>query len=249
MKLWPKRAQSPFVCPKRNSMGKAVPSCAPFLLEPQSRPQAPQSRPQAPRTKAHNAKAKAKPKAKKAKAKPKAKKPPGLTRTNTPETNWRATFKYLKQAYYHFQYPSIPLKLLRIVRCSSLMTGVEAEVRWLTGGISLVTLPAAVAAVKPGVYFATACPTPHPEVHYSPGWSLDVDASTPEASLRRLRWVGTRVEIFQAALESKEKLISGAFRSSYGRMAYLHLMQMLQDDSDSDSDSEAAVAADGDERT
>ena len=116
------------------------------------------------------------------------------------------------------------VQLLQINGCSALMQGVQADVNWFIGGSAYVELPAAVAAVRPGVYLAMT--TWFPMVPRS-----EMGPETPVANISRLRWIGTAQEIFEMVRAS---------RNTLGKKRYDRLVEMLTFNVDSPSELECS---------
>ena len=116
------------------------------------------------------------------------------------------------------------VQLLQINGCSALMQGVQADVNWFIGGSAYVELPAAVAAVRPGVYLAMT--TWFPMVPRS-----EMGPETPVANISRLRWIGTAQEIFEMVRASRHTL---------GKKRYDRLVEMLTFNVDSPSELECS---------
>ena len=107
-------------------------------------------------------------------------------------------------------------QLIHVIACSELLHGMEAEVNWYTGGNSYVTLPAAVAEAKPGVYLTRA---KFNRMKRLP--EEDQGPDSPAASITHLRWLGTRGEFSRMAQWHK----SG---KNLGKQKQERLMEMLR---------------------
>ena len=136
-------------------------------------------------------------------------------------SGWKACVKFVKASRHHRGQAQ---QLLRIIRCSQLMHGFEAEVNWYTGGNSYVTLPTAVAEAVPGVYLAKA------RFRLSKEAARDKGPETPVASISHLRLLGTQKEFVKLAAECTGTL---------GKPQRGRLVQMLQQGDDSMSDAES----------
>ena len=139
------------------------------------------------------------------------------SRPKAPSTSkgWKACVRFLRKGRKEMRkaHPN-SLQLLRIIECSDLMQGYEAEVNWYTGGNKIVTLPTAVAVAEPGVYLAKA--------KYIPMQDLDEEDQGPQspgASITCLRWLGTASEFIKMTKESQKAL---------GKKKHDRLMEMLQ---------------------
>ena len=119
---------------------------------------------------------------------------------------FRKSFKEIRKGSY---------QVIHVLACCELMHGIEAAVHWCAGGSSLVTLPTAVAEIKPGVYLARAKFNRMKDIPKD-----DRGPETPIASLTHLRWLGARDEFIMMA-ESPQCI------KAFGKNKHNHLMQML----------------------
>lgn len=185
------------------AMAKATRSPA----KPQSRAKVPQSRSHVPqsRAKAPQSRATA----------------PSIARPRQacqPSKGWKACVKFLRNDRADCS-KRAKSQLIRVIACSALWHGMEAEVNWYTGGNAYVQLPTAVAVAMPGVYLVKAT------------WSHvrgdDGGPDSPVASIDHLRWLGTALEILE---------MTEAFGKELGKKQYDRLVEMLTFNCDSPSD-------------
>ena len=168
---------------------------------------------------------------------------------------WKGCVKLLLKHYTNTRH-HLRLKhhqLFRMISCTVLLHGVEAEVNWFTGGNGIVTLPcdnrnlyggsiqvdgifhqAHDWSMNPGVYLAKCTDI----VEIQDLDEADQGPQTPSISISQIRWLGTTSEFIDYTTRSKKKL---------GKAKYDRLMEMLCSDSDSEDwiQHNAAIAGHG----
>jgi hypothetical protein len=137
---------------------------------------------------------------------------------------WRTCVNFLSKDYTEMcDTARNSLQLIQINACSALMHGVQADVNWYIGGNSYVELPAAVAAVRPGVYLAMTT-----WFRMGPNFpEEDAGPEAPVASINHLRWLGTANKFLEMVRAS---------RNTLGKKHYDRLVEMLTFYCDSQSD-------------